>query len=112
MSEILKRYAVKCIDNIYTGYECNIGMWCKSEDVEKLEVENTQLRAEQNRYRLALESLTPGGSEFVHDIEKCVSFVRETRDRHIRKIAELMEENKKLKDENKQLIRDWTANDN
>lgn len=34
---------------------------------------------ETRRYRLALESLTPGGSEFVKDPEACVRFVRERR---------------------------------
>lgn len=32
---------------------------------------------QRNRYRLALESLTPGGSEFFANIERCVSHVRE-----------------------------------
>jgi hypothetical protein len=27
----------------------------------------------------ALESLTPGGSEFVDDIERCVRFIRDSR---------------------------------
>ena len=36
--------------------------------------------AEVRRYDLALQSLTPGGSEFVRDPERCVEFVRQARD--------------------------------
>lgn len=42
------------------------------------------LDAEQQRaekWSLALQSLTPGGSEYVDDPERCVAFVRETRER-------------------------------
>jgi hypothetical protein len=35
--------------------------------------------AERDRYDMALQSLTPGGSEFVHDPERCVETVRALR---------------------------------
>ena len=35
---------------------------------------------ETRRWRLALNSLTPGGSEFVDDPERCVQFVKWAQD--------------------------------
>ena len=39
----------------------------------------TEAQAEIGRYDLALQSLTPGGSEFVNDPERCVQFVKDIR---------------------------------
>lgn len=47
------------------------------------------------RYKRALEGLTPGGSEFVDDPERCAAFVRqsqESRWRHILKITKRIKE--------------------
>lgn len=43
---------------------------------DRLAIEAERLMAEQRRTMLALESLTPGGSEFVGDVERCVAHVR------------------------------------
>jgi len=40
------------------------------------------------RYKKALEGLTPGGSEFVNDPERCAEFVRERSRGLIRAMAE------------------------
>ncbi len=42
----------------------------------------------------ALESLTPGGSEFVNDVERCVAIIRDTQ----RSIIRFAKRNKKLRE--------------
>jgi len=44
------------------------------------------LRRDRDKYCLALESLTPGGSEFVNDEKACVEFVRNERSRKMEAI--------------------------
>src|SRR5436190_666294 len=39
-----------------------------------------EIRAERDKAMKALHDLTPGGSEFYNDIERCVAAVRHTRD--------------------------------
>ena len=46
----------------------------------------------------ALENLTPSGSEFVNDIERCVAFVQETRASDMRTIVRLTKEIRELRD--------------
>jgi hypothetical protein len=46
----------------------------------------------------ALESLTPSGSEFVNDIERCVQFVRDTQAAQMRVIVSLSKKVKELED--------------
>ena len=41
------------------------------------------------RYKHALEGLTPGGSEFVDDPERCAETVRSTRDTLMRMVVRL-----------------------
>jgi len=53
------------------------------------------LRAELERYKLALESLTPGGSEFSDSPERCVEFVR-SREKLPARILRLEAENARL----------------
>ena len=57
--------------------------------------ENASLRAklaeaevERKRFDVALQSLTPGGSEYVNDPERCVAVVRQIRDSHHKLIRE------------------------
>lgn len=54
---------------------------------------NERINALGPRWSLALQSLTPGGSEYVDDPERCVSYIRETRDcQHqtiVRKVREI-----------------------
>jgi hypothetical protein len=44
----------------------------------------------------ALESLTPSGSEFVNDVERCVSFVQENRASMMRTLVRLTKRVKEL----------------
>jgi hypothetical protein len=44
----------------------------------------------------ALESLTPSGSEFVGDVERCVAFVRDHSDSQMRMIIQLTKRVKEL----------------
>jgi hypothetical protein len=46
-------------------------------ELEAAEAGKREAEQETERYRLALESLTPGGSEFVRDPERCVAYVRD-----------------------------------
>lgn len=47
----------------------------------------------------ALESLTPGGSEYVNDVERCVAFVRGSRESLMRVLVKTKQEMNDLKDE-------------
>jgi hypothetical protein len=58
----------------------------------ELEKERIEALAEADRYRLALESLTPGGSEYSRDAEACVRFVREAFATPVRVIARFKQE--------------------
>ena len=46
---------------------------------DKAEHRGLAYMEERDRYDRALQSLTPGGSEFVHDPERCVAFVQQAR---------------------------------
>lgn len=41
-----------------------------------------------DQYRLALESLTPGGSEFVSDAQRCVEYVRRIKSDYVAAMKE------------------------
>lgn len=47
---------------------------------ELLESQLALLESERDKIMRALEGLTPSGSEFVNNVERCVAFVRDTRD--------------------------------
>src|SRR5688572_18175393 len=49
---------------------------------------------EVRSWSLALQSLTPGGSEYVDDPARCVAFVRETREFQQRAVAKFARDNK------------------
>jgi len=46
----------------------------------------------------ALESLTPGGSEFVNEVERCVEFLRENRTSQMKMIVALTKRVKELEE--------------
>ena len=48
---------------------------------------------------LALQSLTPGGSEFVNDPERCVAYCREIRNSQLRQIIKLSHRVKELEEQ-------------
>lgn len=48
-------------------------------DADEAKADNVRLRRQSTSTMLALESLTPGGSEFVGDVEACVHYVRKSR---------------------------------
>jgi hypothetical protein len=56
------------------------GAWVRATDYDALAAEVERLSKEWDKYRLALEHLTPGGSEFHADAERCARYVKETFD--------------------------------
>lgn len=54
-------------------FECGSQQWPKASLCQS----GKCIKSECERYRKALESLTPGGSEFSGDSERCVEYVRE-----------------------------------
>lgn len=54
----------------------------------------------------ALENLTPSGSEFVNDVERCVAFIRGHSDSQMRHIVKLTRE---LKDMRERLMQERTT---
>ena len=57
-------------------------------------------------WSLALQSLTPGGSEFASDPEACVEFIRIERRRDWDRIKELITKNRELELKNQNLTRE------
>lgn len=53
---------------------------------------------ETRKYRLALESLTPGGSEYYKNPEQCVEFVKTIRQDQHKKIIEEVKCRKELEE--------------
>ena len=51
---------------------------------------------EGDKYRLALESLTPQGSEYVRNPERCVAYVRDRNDIHHRQILDATKRQREL----------------
>jgi hypothetical protein len=49
------------------------------DDVKRLLSHIEALGAERDKAMRALESLTPGGSEYVNDVERCVETIKATR---------------------------------
>jgi hypothetical protein len=47
----------------------------------------------------ALESLTPSGSEFVNDVERCLSFVRQHQESRWTFLKKMVLENRQLREE-------------
>ena len=58
------------VNAIFAAYE-EVNTECEEQDAEL-----RRLQAERDELRAALESLTPGGSEFSNSPERCVEFVR------------------------------------
>jgi len=63
-------------------------------DDVKRSIENCRRWVPETRRRIsameALESLTPNGSEFVGDVEKCVAYIKDRNNRQHETIKELM----------------------
>ena len=57
-----------------------------------------QCSRRESKAMRALESLTPSGSEFVDEVERCVQFVRDNRESLMRVIVQLKERLNKLED--------------
>lgn len=62
----------------YSGYKVSKPNWEGGEVV--LSKDYDALKVERDRAMKALHDLTPGGSEYFNDIERCVSTIRHTRD--------------------------------
>jgi len=60
---------------------------------------------ECDRYRLALESLTPGGSEYYKNPEHCADFVNTIRQNQHKKILEEVKRRKKAEERIEELER-------
>lgn len=58
---------------VLTGSENNLQTW------EKLAAEVNRLREETKRLDRLFQSLTPGGSEFVNDPERCIKFAKDVQ---------------------------------
>lgn len=69
----------------------------KAENDERFMLERDEARAEADRYRLALESLTPGGSEYHRNPERCVAAVQEMKREPNRIVSQLRAEIEQLR---------------
>jgi hypothetical protein len=69
--------------------------------LESGRLEREAMIVEKDKWRLALESLTPGGSEFVNDIENCLVYCQRRRDSDHETIKRLVKELKAIKTEAK-----------
>ena len=67
---------------------------CTAAVIEEQHATITAQAKQLASWSLALQSLTPGGSEYVDDPERCVRFVRETRESQHAMIAKTVLENK------------------
>lgn len=81
------------------------------ETIIELRAELTALRSSQQRWERALVGLTPGGSEFVGDPEKCIKFVEERREALMRLFIDKKAELERLKssqqEEMARAVRPW-----
>lgn len=59
----------------------------------------------ENKAQKLLESLTPGGSEFVNDPEYCVKYVKDYQESQLRSIKNLVLQKNKLIKENLELLK-------
>lgn len=79
------------------GWESdNVRIW--ADRAKKAEALVKEQEKEMERYDKALQSLTPGGSEFVHDPERCVRFVQGVRSTEIDMIKRLVQKGKRSHD--------------
>jgi hypothetical protein len=56
------------------------GVWMRRFDLNELRKKLAEAEKCERAWSLALQSLTPGGSEYADDPDACVKFVRETRE--------------------------------
>lgn len=76
---------------------------------ERREAEQRAEKAESSLRKLdiILQSLTPGGSEFVNDPDRCVAYIKDVRETQHNMIKKLTMKNRKLKEaveEHKKLV--------
>ena len=74
------------------------------ESIATLLTDHARLVEQGDKWRLALEALTPQGSEFHNDLERCVEYVRARLDeRHeaLKNVAKLRRENDRLVERNR-----------
>jgi hypothetical protein len=64
-----------------TGITKRVGQVTESYSFSSvLAAHSAQVEAERDKWRIAMENLTPGGSEFHKDLDRCVTYVRERFD--------------------------------
>lgn len=64
------------------------------------------LEQERDKWRIALESLTPNGSEFVNDLPRCLDYIQRQRNREHTAVLNAVKEQRRLLSENTQLLAD------
>ena len=65
---------------------------------ERETAELRQKLAVADKWRLALESLTPGGSEFVNDLDRCLEYVNAQRNRQHEMLVKAIKERKAIEE--------------
>ena len=82
--------------------KCNLSLsehYAQSQ-LSELEARIADLEAENERLVKAIESLTPGGSEFFNDPDRCIDFLK-----HLPKMnVKLKLKNKRLREQNDQFV--------
>jgi hypothetical protein len=94
IDDILKSWT--CLRNA-DAVECGHVICRERHFVKRFDALSRQIatsQAREHEWALALQSLTPGGSEYVDDPERCVAFVRETRDVQHGRIIDLVRKNR------------------
>jgi len=61
------------------------------------------ITAERDKYRIALESFTPGGSEYAGDLDRCASVIRERLNREHAHVLRAVKERKQVEAERDRL---------
>lgn len=81
-----------------TNEDCILAGYCQR---ERAIVEHADLKtrlesaeAEKDKWRIALESLTPNGSEYVNDLPRCLEFIAQRRQNSHEMILKAVKERK------------------
>jgi len=82
----------------YCGDDLTCAQCDPNEYVENLQFALSKAQSLARERMLALESLTPGGSEFVGDVKMCVDFIRDTKQRQHDFMKKQRLDNNKLKE--------------
>jgi len=73
------------------------------EYIRELSNGREQAERERDKWRIAMENLTPGGSEYYNDLERCVAVIRERFDRKSKLIRTAISRRKQAERENDNL---------